>query len=70
MPSQTVTPAFSRRHYVAVADALQGARENYDEGGAVRFGVEVGAEAVAAMFAEDNPRFSTERFLQACGVES
>jgi hypothetical protein len=69
MSSQTVTPAFSRRHYVAIADALEGAREHYDAGGAVRFGVEVAAEALVAMLGEDNPRFDAARFLAACGVE-
>ena len=69
MARETVAPAFTQRHFERIADALDGAREHYDAGGAIRFGVEVAAEALAAMFAEDNPRFDTARFMRACGVE-
>ena len=58
MPTDTVArPKFSRQHYQAVADALGGVCSGFDDGGACRFGVEVAAEALAALFAEDNPRF-------------
>jgi hypothetical protein len=68
MSSQTVTPAFGRRHYVAIADVIDGLRASFDEGGACQFGVECAADALAAMFAEDSPRFDNERFRTACGI--
>jgi hypothetical protein len=68
MAGQTVAPAFERRHYTAIADAIDGLRASFDEGGACRFGVECTADALAALFAEDNPRFDNERFRAACGV--
>ena len=68
MSNTTVAPAFTRRHYTAIADALSGVRDGFDEGGACQFGVECTADALAALFAEDNPRFDNERFRAACGV--
>ena len=63
------TAAFCRRHYVAVADALAEDRERFDVDGAVRFGIESAAKALADVFKADNPRFSAERFYAACGIE-
>jgi hypothetical protein len=64
MDTQKVAPAFCRRHYEAIADVLDG----FDEDGACQFGVECTADALAALFAEDNPRFDNQRFRTACGV--
>jgi hypothetical protein len=69
MPSKTVAPAFTKRHFEQVADALQGVREQYELGGSVAFGIEVAAESLAALFWEDNERFDRRRFLTACGIE-
>jgi len=69
MSRGSVAPAFTRRHYVAVADAIEGVREGLDEDGACRFGIEAAADALAALFAEDNERFDCRRFLAACGIE-
>jgi hypothetical protein len=69
MSTTTVSPAFSRRHYVAVADAIAGERAYLDEDGACQFGVESVAEALAALFTEDNARFDRKRFLAACGIQ-
>lgn len=68
MAGSSVAPAFSRRHYQAVADALREARDGFDEGGACQFGVECAADQLARVFAEDNPRFDNERFRQAAGI--
>jgi len=51
----------TRRHFRAVADALRASDANPD---AVR---DI-ALALADVFAADNPRFDSERFLTACGV--
>jgi hypothetical protein len=69
MPSTTVAAAFTRRHFEAVADAIDGAREGFEADGACMFAVEVVADSLAALFAEDNPRFKRDRFLAACGIE-
>jgi len=68
MSNTTVAPQFSRRHYTAIADALSGVRDGFDEGGSCQFGVEAAADALAALFAEDNGRFDNERFRNACGI--
>jgi hypothetical protein len=64
MPGTTVA-AFSRRHYVAIADAINGVRPHEHE----RLALRMTAESLAALFSEDNPRFKRERFLTACGIE-
>lgn len=68
MTSRSVAPAFSRRHYEAVAAVLGELRDRFDEGGACQFGVECAGDELARMFAEDNPRFDNERFRQAAGI--
>ena len=67
--STVARPVFSRRLYELVADALDGVRAGFDEGGACVFAVECAAEALVALFSEDNPRFQPARFLRACGIE-
>ena len=70
MTGSSVAAAFSRRHYQAVADVLADLRARFDEGGACQFGVECAADDLAVMFGEDNARFNSERFRQACGIVS
>lgn len=69
MPAKTLAAAFTRRHYQAIADAIDSERARFDDDGACRFGVECAAESLAALFAEDNPRFDRARFMVACGIE-
>jgi hypothetical protein len=69
MAAKTVAPAFTRRrHYTAISDALADVRAGFDGGDACQFGVECAADALAALFAEDDPRFDNERFREACGI--
>jgi len=64
MPANTVAPAaFSRRHYQAIADAIEGVPTRGD----IR-DRELVVDHLAALFQEDNPRFDRERFVSACGV--
>jgi hypothetical protein len=69
MTAKTLAPAFTRRHYQQVAEALNEDRERFDVDGAVRFGIESAAKALCDVFAADNPRFDRDRFLAAVGVE-
>jgi hypothetical protein len=66
MAQRTVAPAFTRRHYVEIADAIEGIARFGDDAG--RLGAESVAVGLAALFAEDNPRFDSARFMAACGV--
>jgi hypothetical protein len=59
----------TRCHYIKLAAALREDRERFDVDGAVRFGVESAAKAIADVLAEDNSRFDRQRFLTACGVD-
>ena len=68
MTGQTVAPMFQRRQYCAIARTLAEVRSQFDEGGACEFGCECAADALARMFAEDNPRFDNERFRTAAGI--
>jgi hypothetical protein len=65
MPSSTVArPMFSRRQYVAIADALAGER-GWENG----VDLERAAEVLASVFEADNERFDRRRFLAACGSD-
>jgi hypothetical protein len=56
MQSNTVArAAFSRQHYVAIADAISGGPTESEI-----------IDALCALFTEDNPRFDRDRFLAAC----
>jgi hypothetical protein len=59
-------PKFERRHYVAMAEDLR--EERPDAGAVGRDQWEVRVKRMADRFAEDNPRFSRERFLKAAGA--
>jgi hypothetical protein len=56
--------AFSRQHYVAIAQVLREAREMVAQG-AANGTVEYIAEELAMMFARDNARFDLTRFMDA-----
>jgi hypothetical protein len=65
-------PAFQRRHYQAIADAIKAER---DSNGAVNgFSSALDshrlADRLVSLFASDNPNFDRARFLKACGVEA
>jgi hypothetical protein len=59
----------SRKDYCAVAFVLKRERERFEDDGACAFGIECAAQALCEVFAEDNGRFSRDRFLAACGVD-
>jgi hypothetical protein len=70
MAANTVAAAmFTRRHYTAVADAINGT----PTGGYIaerEADRQLVTDALAAMFTEDNPRFDRGRFVRACGIGS
>jgi|GEM_PF-3264962 len=68
MPPSSVSPKFCRAQYVAIAATLADLREQFDDLSAGQFGVECSADAIARMFAADNPRFDNQRFRDACGI--
>jgi hypothetical protein len=67
MTGPAIRPAFSRKHYVAVAKAIATVREAIGIGTdwTAAHGVDAVASALAEIFAADNPKFSRERFARA-----
>lgn len=62
------TSAFQHRHFAAVADIIRNMdKVNNQEHGFIDIREDV-AEHFAAAFRRGNPKFSTDRFLIACGV--
>ena len=59
----------TRRHFVALAAALSGLRENTLDSNEEET-IDSCAEAVADVCAQFNVNFDRERFLAACGVEA
>lgn len=59
----------TRKHFEAIAAAIV---KNCGEGQppSVRLALDGTAKDLAAIFADENPRFDSARFLAACGVES
>lgn len=57
----------TRKHYVALAEALNAAL-GYCETQNQRRGVERAARCIAATLAADNGRFDQRRFLAAAGI--
>lgn len=55
--------SMSRKTYVTVAEILNDARH----AGSSETATEEIAESLAWMFAQDNPRFDHDRFMNACG---
>jgi hypothetical protein len=56
-------------NYSAIARILKQEAARFDEDGAVRFGVEAAAKALARLFALDDPEFNSRRFLESVGVD-
>jgi 2C-methyl-D-erythritol 2,4-cyclodiphosphate synthase len=52
----------TRKDYVAIAEAIALTVESYDD-----VAVHAVADAIASVFASDNPRFDRGKFLTACG---
>lgn len=60
-------PKFSKRHYEAIAEAMQEAyREAGNTVGLKQFGVSGAVENLADTLARDNGKFNRERFVRAC----
>jgi hypothetical protein len=60
---------FSKRHYEAIASALQEAYGNIDDtigGDLVRSGINKARNELADTFTRDNAAFNRERFYAAC----
>jgi hypothetical protein len=55
---------FQRRHYEAIATAMQWATQQADAN--VIEGVNLVIRNAAAMLIKDNPQFDRDRFLRAC----
>jgi hypothetical protein len=60
-----LSEAFTRQHYVRIAQALRQAQESVAEAGLPV--IKNLADELANMFTEDNPRFDRSRFMAACG---
>jgi hypothetical protein len=68
MPSNTVArAAFTRQHYVAVADAISGG-ESSCKCVCSKRERQLIIDALSALFAEDNSRFNADKFSAACEV--
>jgi len=61
---------FAKRHYEAIASAMQEAYRSIDHDGPasdlVRAGINVARNELADTFAADNGKFKRERFIAAC----
>jgi hypothetical protein len=60
-----VSPIFEKRHYEAIAETLNEARDG-NPLDLLDFNVLV--EALVDLFSRDDPRFDRKRFQHACGV--
>lgn len=58
--------AFTRQHYVAIAEILKRAAKEYSSSEGP-YAVEQIARDLADLFKRDNPSFDRQRFLSACG---
>lgn len=62
-------PMFAKRHYEAVALAMQEAKECAYRAESVNASIGqwiIATEALADMFARDNGQFKRDRFIRAC----
>ena len=57
---------FAKRHYEAIATAIQEARRLTDYNGHDNIGVQFAIAELSRMFAKDNGRFNQDRFECAC----
>lgn len=58
--------SMTKKDFEAVARAIASEAAHCDHG--QKFAVRMVASAIAAEFAQANPRFDRERFMTACGV--
>ena len=67
-----LTEAFTRQHYVAIAEEIDNClaevEEATDGNEKAIDAVATMAKRLATMFKNDNPQFDKNRFLSACGV--
>lgn len=59
--------AMSRKHYAAVAAAIQQERDNWRETPEVQSALSYLVSNLTGVFAADNPAFDRERFQKAAG---
>jgi hypothetical protein len=57
---------FAKRHYEAIATAIQEARKLVDHNGYDNIGVQFAIAELSRMFMRDNGRFNRDRFECAC----
>ena len=57
---------FQKRHYEAIATAIQEARKLVDYNGHDNIGLQFAIAELSRMFARDNGRFNQDRFECAC----
>lgn len=60
----------SKKHYIAIAEAIRSAVETCEMFETDTSGAEIAALRIADKCAADNPRFDRAHFLDACGVEN
>jgi len=58
----------SKKHYVAIAREIAELLKDLEGSNAAVNAVALLAGRLACIFKDDNPSFSRERFLQACGL--
>lgn len=68
----TLSEAFTRQHYVAIAELIDETLERIEEttngnDKAIDAVAQLG-KSLATMFKNDNPNFDKQRFLSACGI--
>lgn len=62
--------SMSKKNYVAIAAIIQNARANTSpEDKVAREAITYIASDLARVFARDNSRFNSDKFLRACGLE-
>jgi hypothetical protein len=57
---------FAKRHYEAIALAMQEAMRRFDDDSPYPAGVQAAIEELADVFAGDNGRLQYKRFIHAC----
>jgi len=62
----------TRKDYQAIADAMREVYEDFSgDGVAIQYqaheALDYALTKLCEVFAQDNPRFSTEKFIKACG---
>lgn len=59
--------AMSRKDYEAIAERIARSADKYRHDAGQDIVLEI-VEDLAEIFAEDNPRFNFDKFVQACGL--